>query len=242
MSGNSCESALQTAPIVRALPGPCGGWPGLRSGPTGASPSDGAGGCSVRVSSAIALAREVGQLVLADLQLVAVLEAVGIDPAAVDVGAVERARVVQVPPARAAHELGVVARDRDVVEEDLGVGRAPDHQALAAQRAGLPDPPAARADDERAALGRDVADVDRAQLARGLIDDVRRRRDVVARGLVGALEGAALGTVVRPLTDDEAALWAMTGHSRAGPGALEVVAAGRPAGEDVRQPLHVRTG
>src|SRR5688500_12352376 len=118
MSGNSCESALQTAPIVSALaPGPCGGWPGPRSGPTAASPSTpgGAGGCWVRVSSAITLAREVGQLVLADLQLVAVLEAVGVDPAAVDVGPVERARVVEVPPARAPHELRVVARDRDVV-------------------------------------------------------------------------------------------------------------------------------
>ena len=52
MSGNSCESALQTAPIVSALPAPCGGG----SGPTGAppSPSGGAGGSWARVSSAIA--------------------------------------------------------------------------------------------------------------------------------------------------------------------------------------------
>src|SRR5215207_8425353 len=215
MSGNSCESALQTAPIVRALPGPCGGWPGLRSGPTGASPSDGAGGCWARVSSDIALAREVGQLVLADLQLVAVLEAVRVDAAAVDVGPVERAGVVEVPLARAAHELRVVARDRDVVEEDLGVRRAADHHALAAQREGLADAAAARADDERAALGRDVADVDGPQLARRLVDDVGRGRGVVTRRLVGALEGAALGAVVRPLGDDEAALWTVTGHSRA---------------------------
>src|SRR5215213_8889436 len=208
MSGNSCESALQTAPMVSALPWPCGGW----LGPTWPS-LGGATGSWVRVSSLIGLAREVGQLVLADLQLIPVLEAVGVDAAAVDVGAVERAGVVEVPLARAAHELGVVARDRDVVEEDRGVGRAPDHHPLAAQGERLPDPPAARADDERAALGRDVSDVDRTQLARGLVDDVRGRRDVVARGLVGALEGAALGTVVRPLTDDEAALWAMTGHS-----------------------------
>ena len=51
MSGNSCESALQTAPIVRALPVPCG----AVSGPTGAlpSPAGGAGGCWALVSSAI---------------------------------------------------------------------------------------------------------------------------------------------------------------------------------------------
>src|SRR5919107_1105746 len=105
MSGNSCESALQTAPIVSALPAPCG----AGSGPTGApSPPGGACGAWVRVSSAIALAREVGELVLADLQLVAVLEAVRVDPPAVDVGAVQRARVVEVPVAAAPHELGVV--------------------------------------------------------------------------------------------------------------------------------------
>src|SRR5687767_4968542 len=136
MSGNSCESALQTAPIVRAFPVPCGGG----SGPTGApSTSGGAGGCWARMSSAIRLACQVGELVLADLQLVAVLEPVRIDPAAVDVGPVQRAGVVEEPVARAAHELRVVARDRHVVEEDLGVGRAPDHHPVALQRVRLAD-------------------------------------------------------------------------------------------------------
>src|SRR6185436_2561713 len=104
MSGNSCESALQTAPIVSALPGPCGG-PG--SGPTWPTPSASGdnGDCWARVGSAIALAREVGQLVFADLQLVPILETVRVDAAAVDVGPVERARVVEVPVARAAHQL-----------------------------------------------------------------------------------------------------------------------------------------
>src|SRR3954449_3358968 len=63
-----------------------------------------------------ALTRQVGELVLADLQLVAVLELVRVDPPAVHVGAVQGARVVQVPGARAAHEHRVVARDGDVVE------------------------------------------------------------------------------------------------------------------------------
>src|SRR5687768_6203543 len=157
MSGNSCESALHTAPIVSALP-PCawGGWVGPTSGPTWPvpSPSGVVVDCWARLGSAIALAREVGQLVLADLQLVPVLEAVRVDAAAVHVGPVERAGVVEVPLAGAAHELRVVARDGDVVQEDLGVGRAPDHQPLAPQRVRLADPAAARADDQRAALGR----------------------------------------------------------------------------------------
>src|SRR5919202_2221268 len=239
MSGNSCESALQTAPMVRDLTaGPCGG----ASGPAGRLPSAaGSAEGSLRVGSATSLARQVGELVLADLELVAVLEAVRVDPAAAHVGAVERARVVEIPLAGAAHEHRVVARDRDVVEEDLRLRGAPDGQALAAQRERLADAPAAGADDERAALRGHVAHVDRPQLAGLLVDDVGGRRDVVARRLVRPLEGAALGAVVRRLTDDEAAFGAVTRHAQttAEAAELELVAARRAAGEDVREPLHV---
>src|SRR5215217_1034081 len=114
MSGNSCESALHTAPMVSALPR---GAPSSRGSVERGSPP----GSSL---TATALPPEVGQLVLADLQLVAVLQPVRVDPPPVDVRAVQRAGVVEEPPAGAPHEHGVVARDRDVVEEDLGVRRA----------------------------------------------------------------------------------------------------------------------
>src|SRR5690349_23730457 len=51
------------------------------------------------------------------LQLVAVLEPVGLDPAAVDVGAVQRAEVVEIEVAAAAHHERVVARDGHRSEE-----------------------------------------------------------------------------------------------------------------------------
>ena len=56
----------------------------------------------------------------------AVLEVVGLDPAPVHVGPVERAQVVEVELVAAADDQRVVARDRDVVEEDVGVGPAAD--------------------------------------------------------------------------------------------------------------------
>src|SRR5690349_21408445 len=106
MSGNSCESCLQTAPMVSDLA--C--WRGASSGPAATS-------SPVAVSSDTATsAGEVGQFVLADLQLVAVFQLVRVDPAPVDIGPVQRAAVVEVPGARAAHQHGVVARHRDVVE------------------------------------------------------------------------------------------------------------------------------
>src|SRR5258708_34143039 len=91
-------------------------------------------------------ARVERQLVLADLQLVAVLEAVGLDPLAVDVRAVQRAAVVDVPLVAAADQQGVVAGDGDVVEEDLGGGPAADAHSLAPPREALPPAPAASAD------------------------------------------------------------------------------------------------
>src|SRR3954468_9739005 len=144
MSGNSCLSALQTAPMVSDF-----AWRGASSGSATPSPFTAS-------SDTATLTSQIGELVLADLQLVAVLELVRVDPPAVHVGAVQRPRVVQIPGARAAHEHRVVARDGDVVEEDLGVRGATDGQPLAVQRERLPDPPAARADDQRPRRGRDV--------------------------------------------------------------------------------------
>src|SRR5687768_10945812 len=103
MSGNSWTSALQTAPIVSAFSGL------------------GATAGSVGSGIATASAGQVGQLVLADLELVGVLQAVRVDPPAVHVGAVQRARVVEVPGAGPPHQQGMHAGDRHVVEEDLRV-------------------------------------------------------------------------------------------------------------------------
>src|SRR3954464_773764 len=115
MSGNSCWRPLQTAPMVSDFV--CLGG------------SFGTSLAAVAASSDTATsARQVGELVFADLQLVAVLELVRLDPAAIDVGPVQRAGVVQEPRARAAHEHGVVARDGHVVEEDLRVRRPADRQ------------------------------------------------------------------------------------------------------------------
>src|SRR3978361_2225472 len=99
MSGNSCASALQTAPMVSDLRG------------EGASSATGRVRSSPSGSSDMGpLAPQVRELGLADLQLVAGLELVRVDPAPVDVGAVERPGVVEDPGAGAAHEHRVVAR------------------------------------------------------------------------------------------------------------------------------------
>src|SRR5689334_13951569 len=98
MSENSCWSALQTAPMVSDFA--ClGGSFGASLAPVAAS--------SVTATSA----RQVGELVLADLQLVPVDELVRLDPAPVDVGAVQGAGIIQEPVAGAPHQHRVVARD-----------------------------------------------------------------------------------------------------------------------------------
>ena len=66
MSGNSCTSALQTAPIVTAF------WRGGSAGASGGSGSAIAGS----VVSGSPSAAQVRELVFADLELVAVGEAV----------------------------------------------------------------------------------------------------------------------------------------------------------------------
>src|SRR4051794_38922857 len=233
MSGNSTSSALQSAPIVIDF---AGGASSASSDPATASIWTSS---SCRVMAWLS-AGDVRELELADLELVAVLEPVGLDAMAVNVGAVERAEVVEVEVAAAAHEQGVVARDGDVVEEDVGVRPPADRHAVAVQREALADAPAAGADDERGALvGDHVADVDRHQLA-GLVDAVRRGGGLALRRLLTrrAQVGAAARAVVRALGVDEAALRAVERHL-AVPllGLLRV--AGRAAREDVRQLLDV---
>src|SRR4051794_6726592 len=133
--------------------------------------------------AAIAIsALQVAQLVLADLDLVAIVEAVGFDPAAVDVRAVQRAQVVDVEPVPAPYDQRVVARDGHVVQEQRGVGSAADAHAVRVDGEALPGPAAARANDEgRPGLVDLLLDVDRLVLP-GLADLVRRRRGILALG------------------------------------------------------------
>src|SRR3954453_5853890 len=231
MSGNSVCSPLQTAPMVRAF--------ACLGGSFGSSLA------AVPASSVTATsARQVGELVLADLQLVPVGEPVRLDPAPVDVGPVQGAGVIQEPVARAAYEHRVIARDGDVVQEDLGVGGAADGQPLALERERLTDAAAAGTDDERAGRGGDVADVHRLELAGVLVDHVRRRRRVVALLLRGADVRAAALAVVRPLRDDEPALRAVTGQGPDPNASLDGIVAGArgATGENVGQTLDVGTG
>src|SRR3954454_4536802 len=210
MSGNSTSSALHSAPIVIDFAG-------------GSSSSSGAATASICTSSSCRVmpelsAGDVRELELADLQLVGVLEPVRLDPVAVDVGAVERPEVVEVEVAAAAHEQGVVARDRHVVEEDVGVRPAADRQPVAVEREALADAPAARADDEYGAVLRGVVEVDRDELA-GLADAVGRGRRV-APGVVllrrrAAEEVAAALAVVGAVRIDEAAVGAVQRHGAA---------------------------
>src|SRR3954447_26996657 len=146
MSGNSRASCLLTAPIVSALrpDGRSGSGcsPGARPGcgPSGSGrPAEGSVGVPISAPSAL----QVSQLVLAHLELVPVLQLVRLDPAAVDVGAVERAEVVEIEPVAPPHDQRVVARHRDVVEKHAGIGTTPDRHALALDRKALPRSPTA---------------------------------------------------------------------------------------------------
>src|SRR3954447_5768577 len=216
MSGNSTSSALHSAPIVIAFAGASSGSPG---GTVMASVCGSPFSCSVMGPST----GDVRELELADLQLVAVLEPVRLDAMAVDVGAVERPEVVEEEVAAAAHEQRVVARDGDVVEEDVRVRTPADRHAVGVEREALAHAPAAGPDDERRALvGDDVPDVDRHELA-GLVDAVRRGGGLTGAAAALASPALARGTeerptaraVVRALGVDEAALRAVERHRRA---------------------------
>src|ERR1044072_1329550 len=134
MSSNSFCRILQTAPMVSAFRGRGSRWRPC---------------CSETATPALLL--QVTELVLADLDLVAVGEPVRLDPATVDVGAVERAAVVDVEAVAPPHQQGVVAGDGDVVEEDAGVGAAADADPVLVDREALAGAAAAGADHQRRA-------------------------------------------------------------------------------------------
>src|SRR5688572_20546478 len=142
MSGNSLCRRLQTAPIVRG-----------RSRPMSAG--------AVAIS-----ALQEGQLVLADLHLVAVLELGALDAAPVDVGAVEAPLVVEREALGVAGHDRVAPGDGHVVQEDLAFGTAPERRPVLLEGEGLPRPAAARADDERRPLDAKVGERERVILGR----------------------------------------------------------------------------
>ena len=191
MSGNSRSSCLQTAPIVSAF--------SLRGGAS--APDFGAHRSSRYVS-----------LYLPTWSSSPFCEAVRLDPAAVHVGAVQRAQVVDVEAVAAPHEQRVVARHGHVVEEHLGVRAAAD-RACARPSTGTPRPSARRPSGSRASRPRGSS-------RRGRPDGARRSRPPgrprwcrpLRLGLV-AEEGAALLAVVRALGVDEAALGAVHRYS-----------------------------
>src|SRR5436190_11133007 len=147
---------------------------------------------------------EEGELVLADLQLVAVLQAGRLlDPPAVQEGAVEASLVLDEEAVVASHENGVLTGHGDVVEEDVAVGRAADRRALALWQEVLAGTPPARADDECRPLGAEVLERDGC-IVSPLLRRVAHRR--LAPGLVLDEQRAATGAVIRGLRVLEAAL------------------------------------
>src|SRR3954447_14293043 len=104
MSSNSWLRIFATAPIVSALRG--------RDGESLARRCSGSLRPLVAPSSVAVIAMsalQVAQLVLADLNLVAVLEAMRLDPAAVHIGPVQRSQIVDVEAVAATHHQGVIA-------------------------------------------------------------------------------------------------------------------------------------
>src|SRR5215211_6794846 len=104
MSSNSWLRIFATAPIVSALRGREGESLGGRRCSASLRPLAPSSVAAIAIS-----ALQVAQLVLADLNLVAVLEAVRLDPAAIDVRPVQRSEIVDVEAVLAAHDQRVVA-------------------------------------------------------------------------------------------------------------------------------------
>src|SRR5437764_13770166 len=134
MSGNSCLSALQTAPIVTAF------WRGrsccCSTSSGGSAGSSGSSTLGLRVLG-LAIRRRPSavqecELEFADLELVPVAQPMGLDPAPVHIGAIQRAEVVQVVILAAAHQDRVVAGNRHVVEENVGLRPAADREPVPA--------------------------------------------------------------------------------------------------------------
>src|SRR6266540_7469091 len=99
---------------------------------------------SPRPATSRSAAGEEDQLELADLQLVAGDQVAVLDPLPVEVGAIERAHVVDGEAAAATGDLGVAARHGDVVQEDVALRvAAGGHYLLVEQEAaaGVGPPP-----------------------------------------------------------------------------------------------------
>src|SRR3954447_1469712 len=228
MSSNSWPRIFATAPIVSAL-----------RGREGASGRGGSPRWSLLIAIAmVSSALQVAQLVLADLNLVAVLELVRLDPPAVHVGAVQRSEVVDVVAVLAVNQQRVVARDGDVVEEHPGVRSSPDRNSLGVDREALARAPAARADHERSPRLVDLfVDVHRLVLA-GLVDPVGHRRGFFSP-LWTAEVRTALLAVVGALGVDEPALGAVNGHA-SGPSRRSRQSSSSPAGSTLPRRMSVR--
>src|ERR671918_894520 len=203
MSSNSWLRILQTAPIVSALRG--------REPPRSRSAAVFSTAFVVLRAATATSALQVAELVLADLDLVRVLELVRLDAPPVDVRAVQRPEVVDVEAVLAPHDQRVIAGHGDVVEEHLGVRTAPDADPVALDREALARAAAAGANDERSAgLLDHLVDVNRLVFA-GLVDLVGHRGRLLL-ALSPCEVGTALLTVVGALGVDEPALRAVHGH------------------------------
>src|ERR1700722_2996565 len=230
MSGNSWTSALQTAPIVNAFwrpPSPAPSpWPLLSDVACASAasarlrPACGTGAHSAPRRSAQAKrelleipssACVIGQLVLADLQLIALLQAMRVDPRAIHVCAVQRTTVVEVPGIAATDQQSVVARNGHVVEEDIGVGAPADAHPLAVDGKALARTPSAGTDHERRPVRGHLAELHRHQLA-CVVDSVGSGHRLARGSLAARQQRAAARTVVGALVAEKAALGAMQSH------------------------------
>src|SRR5919198_333202 len=172
MSSNSCARIFATAPIVSAFRGRDA--PDPARGASGRDPSS--------VATALTSPLQIAELVLADLDLVAVLEAVRLDPPPVHVGPVERAEVVDVVAVLAPHDERVVARHGDVVEEHRRIGGPADAHPVLVDREALPRAPSPGANHERRPDAVNLLlQIDRLVLA-GLVDAVAHRRGLLLPG------------------------------------------------------------
>src|SRR5438132_2640481 len=139
-----------------------------------------------------ASALEEREPVLADLELVPVAELRGLDSFAVDERPIQAALILELPVVSVLREHGVLARHRDVVEEDRAFGRAADRRRTRFERERLPRSSATRADDQRCAVDADF--LERVEVVGWL-----RRRERLGRLalLVDDERGAALRAEVR---------------------------------------------
>src|SRR6266542_2804996 len=143
------------------------------------------------------------QLVLADLELVAVLELRRLDPLPVQERPVEAALVLDEEIAVLLDDRGVLPRDGDIVQEDVAVRGAPDRRALALREEMLARAAATGAHDERRPLGLEVVERDRSLVGDVLRREAHRR---FPAGLALDEQRAALGAVIGGFRVLEAAL------------------------------------